>query len=281
MQSAVLTTNNLNENSIIFTQPKLDKNKKLSVGILNSETKSAVYIETELLRTPFGVGFYDGGKNIAEEAKSYSLLLKEDSEGNENYEKSKKLFDFLESVDNNGINHVITHSQTIFKKKYTQEQKTIVEDMLFNKCVKRSAAPDGTPYPRKITLKIMRNENMDPDVLVFKDSPKPIENLSFDDLVNLIPKNVLVKAIIQLRFYIVNGKAGINIRVLQIKISTNEKVGRPISYAFSDGPSDAVALKAADTVALKSAETVALKHVEENAADSEEEEDSEVEVESS
>lgn len=278
MQS-VLTTNNLNENSIIFTQPKLDKNKKLSVGILNSETKSAVYIETEILRTPFGVGFYDGGKNIAEEAKSYSLLLKEDSEGNENYEKSKKLFDFLESVDDNGINHVIAHSQTIFKKKYTQEQKPIVEDMLFNKCVKRSAAADGTPYPRKITLKIMRNENMDPDVLVFKDSPKPLENLSFEDLMGLIPKNVLLKAIIQLRFYIVNGKAGINIRVLQIKLSSHEKIGRPISYAFSDGPSDAVALKPSEAVVLKAAEAVALKPDEDIAADSEEE-DSEVEVDS-
>jgi hypothetical protein len=286
MQS-VLTAKSLDIETTLITNPKLNKSKQLSAGIINSKTRSAVYIETPYLINPFGISSYDGGKTITEEQRTYSLSLKAAGGQNENLEEIQALFNYLKELDEKAIDYGLEHSQQIFKKKYEESQRSILVDLLYNRCVKPSVSTDGTVYPDKITLKVMKNEQMKPDVLVFKDSPTPLEINSWDDLQNIVPKGTAIKAIMQPRLYFVNGKMGINFRVLQIKLPNFEKVGRPITYAFSEIPSETIVpteqVKALSlTDSKKETDPTKTTDSEEEVDDEEEEEDdedSEVEVE--
>ena len=93
MQS-VLTTKCLDIKTTVITNPKLNKNKQLSAGIINDLTRSAVYIETPYLINAFGITSYDGGKVISEEQKTYSITLKAVGGQNENPEDVLKLFNY-------------------------------------------------------------------------------------------------------------------------------------------------------------------------------------------
>jgi hypothetical protein len=267
--NSIITPKKLNIDETVITNLKLNKTKQLTAGIINSKTNSAVYIETPYLINPFGLSFYDGGgKDVKEENKSWSLVLKAQGKP-EDQEDINNLFNYLKQLDEKAIDFAILNSQTIFKKKYEESQRGILVDLLYNRCVKPSVGPDGTIYPDKISLKIMKNSDMLPDILVFKDSPIPIEISSWDGLQNIIPKGTPIKTIIQPRFYIVNGKCGINARVLQVKIQNVQKIGRPISYAFSENPVENT--KEVDTKNIG-------KESNENVVDSEEEYDSDSEV---
>ena len=276
MQS-VLTSKTLDIETTVITNPKLNKNKQLSAGIINSKTRSAVYIETPYLINPFGVSSYDGGKTITDEQRTYSISLKATGGQSENNEEIQTLFNYLKELDEKAIDYGILNSQQIFKKKYEESQRSILVDLLYNRCVKPSVAADGTVYPDKITLKIMKNDQMKPDVLVFKDSPTPLEINSWEDLQNIIPKGTAVKAIMQPKLYFVNGKMGINFRVLQIKLPNFEKIGKPITYAFSEQPSESTI--STTNVKEPVSEQTKITDSEEEEEEEEEDEDSEVEVE--
>ena len=239
-KTSVQTVKTLNIENVAITSLRTDKvTKRLSAAIIDQLTRSALYIQTTNLIAPFGVSAYDGGngKGIQEESKSWSLVLKAAGGPNENIEEITFLMNFLKALDEKAIDYAMTNSFAIFKKKYDSSQRGVVTDLLYNRCVKPSVSSDGTVYPDKITLKVMKNENMLPDVLVFKNSPDPLEITGWDMLQSLVPKGTPIQAIVQPRLYFVNGKMGINFRVLQIKLPNFEKVGRPVSYAFSEPPS--------------------------------------------
>jgi hypothetical protein len=233
---SVLSVNSLNIEDIAITNPKLNKDKRLTAGIINTSTNSGAFIQTPSLFNAFGVSSFG-------ESESYSISLKAIGNQNENPDDISKLFNFLKNLDNIAVDYGIKHSLTIFKKKYTEDQRSIMEDLLYNKCVKSSVGSDGTVYPDKITLKIMKKDvDNTPDLLVFKDDgtknmKEPLEITGWEHLQSLIPKNTPIKAIIQPKIYFVNSKMGINFKVWQILLPNFERVGRPISYAFSDEPS--------------------------------------------
>jgi len=273
---SVLTTKTLTIENTEITPPKLDKNKKLSAGIFNTQTKSAVYIETPYLINPFGISFYEptGGKAAGDDTKTWSLSLKMQGNNPDSKEDIEILNKYFKDLDEKTIDYLIANSKTLFKKEYTQDQRQIVVDLLYNRCIKSSTGPDGTVYPDKITLKIMKNEASLPDLLVFKDSPQPIQMNSWEDLQGLVSKGMAVKAILQPRFYFVNNKAGINFRLMQLKLPNVERVGKPTVYAFSD-TFEAPVVSTQETVASASTPVG-----EEAAEDSEEEvEEEEIEVE--
>lgn len=235
MQS-VQTAKTLEIETTILTNPKLNKNKQLSAGIISSKTNSAVYIETPELINPFGLSFFDGAKGATEDSKSWSIVLKASGGKGGNQEDIDRFFKYLKDLDDKIIDYGLLHSQTLFKKKYDESQRAIVVDLLYNRGVKSSVGKDGTVYPDQIKLKVMKNENMMPDVNVFKNSATPMTLSSWEDLQSLVPKGTPLKAIIQPRVYFVNGKFGTNFRVLQIKLPNVERVGRPIGYSFSEAP---------------------------------------------
>lgn len=238
-KTSVKTIKSLNIDKITLTNLKTDKlTKRLSAGIMDEDTRSSLYIQTPDLVAPFGVSSYDGGngKSSQEDSKTWSLVLKASGGQNENIEEINILIKFLKDLDEKAIDYAMNNSYSIFKKKYESSQRAVVTDLLYNRCVKPSISSDGTVYPDKITLKIMKNDKMLPDVLVFKNSAEPLEISSWEMLQSLVPKGTPLKAIIQPKAYFVNGKMGINFRVLQIKLPNFEKIGRPVMYAFSEAP---------------------------------------------
>ena len=274
---AIQTAKTIDINNIAITAPKSDpKTKRISSAILNTSTKSGIFLQSPFLISPFGVSSYEGsnGKNVQEETKTWSLVLKAAGGQNEDTEEISLFITFLKALDELGIDHTIQHSNAVYKKTYKAEQRAVVSDILFSKGVKPSVGSDGTQYPDKITLKIMKNDKNLPDVLVFKNSPEPIEITSWETLQALIPKGMPIKAIIQPRIYYINNKAGINYRVLQIKLPNFEKVGRPVSYAFTDIP-----VIEDDTTKQQVVDNNNTKKVKDS-QQAEDSEDSEVEVES-
>jgi len=271
--SAIVTIDKLDINNVIITDLKLNQKKQLTAGIINGKTNSALFIETPYLINPFGVSAYDSG-GLKEEQKSYSLSLKAVGGSNETPENVKKFFDFFKQLDDKVVQYGITNSEKIFKKKYDE---TLVR-AFFNTGIKPSPlGPDGTPYPDKISVKINKKEDFSPDLLIFKDSQHPLEIHSWEELQNNILKGTAVKCIIQPKFYIVNGKFGINFRVLQIKIPSIQKVSRPITYAFSDESSTAsIPLK---DLSLSKQKVESDLKKDNTVADSEEEDDDEEEEE--
>jgi len=277
MQSAVLTTQSIQEQNykVIFTNPKLNKNKQLTAAILNELTKSALYIETDYLIAPFGLSSYDKVKGVQDTTNSsWSIALKAHGGSIGNRETIAKLFEFLKNeIDAKAVDYGIKFSKDIFKKEYTEAQRSIVSDALYNSAVKASTAVDenGVPYPDKIMLKVMRTEKGGPDLLVFKNGPEPISVSSWEELQELIPKGTPIKSIIQPRLYFVSGKYGVNFRVLQIKLPNIEKVGKPLTYAFSEPPQENVLTTATKDAAPDATPAKKAAAAEAQAEDSEEE----------
>jgi hypothetical protein len=229
MSNSVTTVHSLDINQVIITEPKINKNnKQLSSAILNKKTSSGIYIETPTLMNPFGVSSYDGGK-------AWSIALNAKIIDEDKADDIQKLFSFLKELDEMAIDFVIKHSQAIFKKKYDESQRSIVNDLLFHRCVQPSVK-DGNVYPDIINCKINKIDEANPlpDLLIYKESNVPLNINSWDDVVEAIPRGLPVKAIIQPRIYFINGKAGINFRLLQVLVPKNQKPGRPIGFGFTE-----------------------------------------------
>lgn len=240
MNSHILSAKDLNIEQIVFTAPKINKNtKQLGAIIKNAKTNSTLLVETPYCIAPFGATSYDGGaKGLADDAKSWSVTIKAQDyqqQDSDNKELITKFFDFAKAIDEKAIDYGITNSQIIFSKQYDESQRSIVADALYTRCVKPSGTDvsTGNPWPDKVTLKVMKKDQL-PDVLIFKDSPEPVPIDSWETFKNTIPKGILMKAIIEFKLYFLNKKFGINMRVLQIKLVSIDKPGRPISYAFSE-----------------------------------------------
>lgn len=240
MNSHILSAKELDIEQTVFSIPKINKNtKQLGAIIKNAKTNSSLLIETPYCIAPFGASAYDGGaKGLADEAKSWSITIKAQGyqqQDSENQELITKFFEFAKAMDEKAIDYGITNSQAIFSKKYDESQRSIVADALYTRLIKPSGTDPttGNPWPDKITLKVMKKDQL-PDVMIFKDSPEPVNLDSWETLKNTITKGSSMKAIIEFRLYFLNKKFGINIRVLQIKLMSIDRPGRPIGYAFSE-----------------------------------------------
>jgi hypothetical protein len=240
MNSHILSAKELDIEQTVFSIPKINKNtKQLGAIIKNAKTNSSLLIETPYCIAPFGASAYDGGaKGLADEAKSWSITIKAQGyqqQDSENQELITKFFEFTKAMDEKAIDYGITNSQAIFSKKYDENQRSIVADALYTRLIKPSGTDPttGNPWPDKITLKVMKKDQL-PDVMIFKDSPEPVNLDSWETLKNTITKGSSMKAIIEFRLYFLNKKFGINIRVLQIKLMSIDRPGRPVGYAFSE-----------------------------------------------
>jgi hypothetical protein len=237
MQSVINSNNIKDVKDIILTTPKPNSaTKNLSAAILNGLSKTGLYIEIPYTIAPFGVSAYDPNKTSDESKKSFTLSLKATAGNGDDQAKVDHLFKIMREIENAMIDWGIQHSQLIFKKKYdpTPAHKGIVE-ALYKKCIKQSVGKDGTVYPDRFDVKIMKKEDGSPDILVFKNSPNPLEIKSFAELESLVTKGMAVKAIIQPRIYFMPGSYGMNIKLIQLKLPNNsQKIGRPIAYAFEE-----------------------------------------------
>ena len=238
---AVVHYNSFNPDNIIFTAPKANKNKGLSAAIINNLTKSSLYMETPYCLAPFGLSFYDPTNGADESKKNWSLSIKASPGSLESSENVNHFFDSVRAIDEKMIDWGLEHSQLIFKKAYKPNQRSIVE-ALYKRCVKPSVGKDGTVYPDKMDIKINKKEDGSPDILVYKDSPEPVNLSSWSEFQELITKGMPVKVIAQFKIFIIPGSYGMTLRAVQIKIPSVSRVAKPTIYAFADPivPSDKV-----------------------------------------
>ena len=240
MDSVVLY-NKLSVEDVILTTPKPNKNKGLSAAIINGKTKASLYVEAPYCKSPFGVSVYDPTNGADETKKSWSLTMMAAPGANESEENVKVFHELLKSIDEKMIDWGIEHSALIFKKAYKPSQRGIVE-ALYKRCVKPSVGKDGTVYPDKMDIKINKKEDGSPDILVYKDSPEPVNLSSWSEFQELITKGMPVKVIAQFKIFIIPGSYGMTLRAVQIKIPSVSRVAKPTIYAFADPivPSDKV-----------------------------------------
>jgi hypothetical protein len=237
-QEYVIKINEFNIDNIIITPPKLmenknknDKTKKLSSMLrykINDKDSVPMVVELPYLVAPFGVSEYE---------KNFSITLKAQGD---NQEDVSKTFSFLKELDDKFLDVTIQNSQLIYKEKYDETHKQmLIKTKLFNRCVKPSIGKDGTIYPDQISLKFMKNKDneLKPGTAIFRESKKPLEINSFDELKEKIPKGS-IRVIALFSVYYISGKAGISVKALCIKIPVLKKYGLPTSYAFSDSIED-------------------------------------------
>jgi hypothetical protein len=253
MSSFVSRSNDLNLSNVIFTTPKPNPvTKKLSAAILNSESKKQFYIESPNLIATFGLSIYDPTNGSDPSSSVYSVPLRVDFKPdeqeteteNENTRMQRKFLQFLKGLDEKAIDFGLEFSQQIFKKQYanTPANRGVVE-ALYSPLVKANVGKDGTQYPDRIQLKLNANdEKTGPDsrILFFKDTATPVAIESWTQLGEMIPKGANVKVIISPQIYIIPGKFGIKLKLIQMKVPNVQRVGRPIGYAFSDPPVEEV-----------------------------------------
>jgi hypothetical protein len=246
---------------VIFTSPKKNKDtQQLSVAMLDSKTKKPFYFETPELIPPFGLSVYDPLKTGADPTKFvYSMPLcvefirgeaipqDLDEEKAKRIQEQQLFMSALENINEKLLTYGIENSQFIFKKVYqnTDAGRASFKEFVFSTPIKQSSQTDPKTneilrhYADRINLKIPANKEFtgpDSRILFFKDSVDPIAVKDWDHLQQIIPKNRPVKAILQPRIFATPQKFGLTFKIVQVKLSEYERVGRPETYAFSVKP---------------------------------------------
>ena len=271
--SNVTKIDDLDINNIVFTIPKIGKNKKLTAAIIDKKKSSGLYIQSCILATVFNIDYFGskGSKEIKEEDRQWSFLLRPLKNTNDH----DKLYSFLTDLNNECLEWGVKHSPLIFNKKNLNKEKV---ELLFTSGFKPNIGKDGTVYPEQINVKIMKDKDtFKPNVLVFKDSLNPIALDSWEQLQATIPANSLIQLIFQPQVgFNSSGSFGINFKTLQILVFDSKKPSRPTSYAFSKLPD--IATKCILNDEENDENNKNTKDLEENTKDSEENSDYEVEI---
>jgi hypothetical protein len=230
----------IDADELILTKAKKNDKGKVQASLLHNEIKKSFYIETPYLIAPFSPSTYNPNNNVPEVEQNWSLSVKATPGNGDSQENVDKFFDIFRKLEERMIDWALENSLLVFGKTYKPDQKTIIEALLEKKkLIKSSIDKEGNPYPDRIDFKFSRNDNNKPDVLIFRDTSVPLQVNSFAEIVDLIPKGSSVKAIIHPTLYTMPGGCGIRLRIVQIKLSNNsQKLGKPITYAFSDPVDD-------------------------------------------
>lgn len=236
----VFKFSSIDANALILTKAKKNDKGKVQASLLHDELKKSFYIETPYIIAPFSPSTYNPNNNIPEPEQNWSLSVKASPGNGESQENVDKFFDIFRTLEQRVIDWALENSLLVFGKAYKPEQRSIVEALLEKKkLIKTSVDKDGNSYPDRIDFKFSRNDSGKPDVLIFRDTPVPIQADSFAEIVELIPKGSSIKAIIHPTLYTMPGGCGIRLRIAQIKLANNAlKLGKPVTYAFSDPVDD-------------------------------------------
>jgi hypothetical protein len=226
----------IDADELILTKAKKNDKGKVQASLLHNEIKKSFYIETPYLISPFSPSTYNPNNNVPEGEQNWSLSVKATPGNGDSQENVDKFFDIFRKLEQRVIDWALENSLLVFGKAYKPEQKSIVEALLEKKkLIKSSVDKEGNSYPDRIDFKFSRDDSNKPDVLIFRDTSVPLQVNSFAEIVELIPKGSAIKAIIHPTLYTMPGGCGIRLRIVQIKLANNsQKLGKPITYAFSD-----------------------------------------------
>jgi hypothetical protein len=226
----------IDADELILTKAKKNDKGKVQASLLHNEIKKSFYIETPYLISPFSPSTYNPNGNVPEVEQNWSLSVKATPGNGDSQENVDKFFDIFRKLEQRVIDWALENSLLVFGKAYKPEQKSIVEALLEKKkLIKSSVDKEGNSYPDRIDFKFSRDDSNKPDVLIFRDTSVPLQVNSFAEIVELIPKGSAIKAIIHPTLYTMPGGCGVRLRIVQIKLANNsQKLGKPITYAFSD-----------------------------------------------
>ncbi len=254
MSAFVVRTNQLDIETVEYTRISNDKKTgKPKAFILNKSTGKTFAVETPELTCQFGPSVWDAGNGQDPSKVNYSLELRvdyapeseESEEESEAIKNQRRFMAFIQGLDEMAISYMLENSQELFKKKYPQtDAGREVVRALYSPLVKVQMSKDGnTRYNDKIKLKLNHNEDFsgpDSNLLIFKDSAKPITVESWNQFIEMIPKGTKLKAIVQPQIILMPGKFFLKLKLIQMKIPNVQRVSRPIGYAFSDPVSEQV-----------------------------------------
>ena len=145
MSSLIVTPEQFNpENHMIFTKPKVNASGGKSIGILNSQTRRAIQIQTPLMLT-WGANVYEN-----QSGPSYSMSLQFPREEFSN-DQTDSFLNMLKSMENT----IIQNAQKNSKEWFGKAQSKDVIDAFWNPILKYPKGEDGEPdKSRSPTLKI-------------------------------------------------------------------------------------------------------------------------------
>jgi hypothetical protein len=244
----VFNFSTIDANELILTKAKKNEKGKVQASLLHPDIKKSCYIQTPYLIAPFSPSTYNPNNNVPEVEQNWSLSVKASPGNGDSQENVDNFFDIFRKLEQRIVDWALENSLLVFGKVYKPEQRTIIEALLEKKkLIKTSVDKEGNAYPDRIDFKFSRDENNKPDVLIFRDTAVPLQVNSFAEIVELIPKGSAIKAIIHPTLYVMPGGCGIRLRIVQIKLANNsQKLGKPITYAFSDPVDDSKKVELTD-----------------------------------
>jgi hypothetical protein len=219
-----------------FTTPK-KVNGKLRTLILYNNKMS--YFMTPEVRAPFGVSAYDPNKDNDKAGNpadmNYSFPITAVAKNADDNDVVASFFQQWRELDSRVIDFAVENSKILFGKSRDRNQV----EAIYSPCVRVKEDGDQT-YPPMISPKIQKDkDNVEkPNILVYRGKSRdPLELETFQELMSNVSKGSHVQLIIQPRIWIIPGKIGVTMSVIQAKV---EKVsaGRPTKYAFGKTDDD-------------------------------------------
>ena len=197
---------------INLTVPRKN-NDRIAVYLNYGEARSWAW-ETPWLKSPFGISSYQKGDTGL---RDHSLPMQAVAMNTSDQPLVDKFFDEFRKLDQKVLKFAQKHSKMLLGKQFTEQQLEVVEVM----CGKIIRSHEK--YPDRISPKIpkKRGSNDVPEIVAFHGSPDPVQPKSFEEMIKLVPNNSFVKCIIRPRFWVVGGKCGISLFMLQIVYPEN------------------------------------------------------------
>lgn len=290
MQNLPLTVDQLNIENYVFKQKLVDG--KIQTRVVDKRTGYAPTIKLPWMITPFGPGSFSMNKNNVELPTDWNLDVKaacyqslDLKSMTYDYQKNsydiKSFFEFLGQLQSAAVDFAHANSVAFFKKEVKRE---VIEEAYIAPCIKKSLKKDndGNPYPDTCTLKIMKNSKTNgPDLVIEDLEGNSIPMTSYEDirdkLTTLVTKGTPIRAIIQLRTYLVNGKFGFSFKLCAMQLDDKKNRGGPTVFSFKDDSASGSVSSSVSSPTTESVPAVATEEVDvaEDSEDSEEEEDEE------
>jgi hypothetical protein len=228
----IIRVNDFDASQLTMSTPRKNKDRINTYLLQNGEP---LYVESPWLRTPFGISSFEAKSTGTKEWSINISAPSADSVGE----------------DNDAINNWF--NQWIQVDQYLVQKGVEFQDVLFGKGKKSAEVVQAlytpvvkgqdTAYPVRLQPKINKARDSEdkqkvlenvPDVILFeKGHSTQAEFETFDELAALVPKNSMVKLILQPKIWCISGKFGLSLRVLQILVQRRNST-TPKGYAFSD-----------------------------------------------
>ena len=283
-ESPIIEIKDLDGQYLSITKLKLNKNKQPTSGFINIQRKPAiaVYFETSTLSVNFDPKYYGEGdekKIVPEEQRQYQIVARAHGGSMEVPENTEKMINYLHTIVDKALIFGIENSKEITKKKYDISQKEIFRDAFFNSPLKQGAKPDGSLYTLQFNLKIMKDEDNNPDLVFYRGYSKdPTRINNWAQFQSMCPKNTPFDAVLKPIISFVNGKMYVTLRLVILRAHAIEKLGKPTTFTFSNTPVQISNITQESTL-VKSNEKVKATSEEPVVHDSEDEDEVEVDVE--